>query len=145
MPSADSIPAEPTKFEKQSASPAPEPPTAQTPGRRATAFLDLYQKTLSTSLRTISYDNFAACFPTMAVNAPENLRGLHKAMIERLEGFAQVCLESYIIQHRTRHTSHTLPNLAIHLPIFSNLPIQYPVTGNTDEKPLSQTISQARS
>jgi len=90
MPSADTIPQEPTKLEKLSPSPRPEQPTAQTPGPRATAFLNLYQKTFSTTLRTISYDNFAACFPTIATNAPENLRGLHKAMIERLEGFAQV-------------------------------------------------------
>jgi kinetochore protein NNF1 len=91
MPSADSVPAESTILERKSPSPYPEPPTTQTPGPRATAFLNLYQKTLSTTLRTISYDNFAACFPTIATNAPGNLRGLHKAMIERLEAFAQVC------------------------------------------------------
>jgi hypothetical protein len=96
MPSADSIPADPIRGDNQLTSPRPEPPTAKTPGPRATLFLNLYQKTLSTTLRTISYDNFAACFPTIATNAPENLRGLHKAMIERLEGFAQVRSFSYI-------------------------------------------------
>jgi hypothetical protein len=90
MPSADPIPEDSTELDKQSISPHPEPTTAPTPGARASAFLTLYQKTLSTTLRTISYDNFAACFPTIAKNAPENLRGLHKAMIQRLEGFAQV-------------------------------------------------------
>jgi hypothetical protein len=106
MPSADSIPPDPIRGDNQLTSPRPEPPTAKTPGPRATLFLNLYQKTLSTTLRTISYDNFAACFPTIATNAPENLRGLHKAMIERLEGFAQVRSFSTTIKSDPSQSRH---------------------------------------
>jgi hypothetical protein len=119
MPSADSIPADPLRGDNQLTSPRPEPPTAKTPGPRATLFLNLYQKTLSTTLRTISYDNFAACFPTIAANAPENLRGLHKAMIERLEGFAQVLSFSYI--PRTSHLPLAAPT-KIYKQLSSQLP-----------------------
>jgi fructose-1,6-bisphosphatase len=75
---------------------------APTPGPRATAFLNLYQKTLDITLRNVSYENFAACFPTIAANAPENLRGMHAAMIERLEKFAQVCSTSFTLSLHSR-------------------------------------------
>jgi len=141
MPSAGPIPAEPTKLERQLPSPLPEPPTAQIPGPRATAFLNLYQMTLSTTLRTISYDNFAACFPTIATNAPENLMGLHKAMIERLEGFAQVCSQaSYIRAINSVDISYSSYSSHSHNFTFSNISITIPAS--TYGQSLSNTITQ---
>jgi hypothetical protein len=67
-------------------------PSTPTPGPRAAAFLQLYDKTLTTTLRTISYEAFSACFPNLSESAPETLRAFHGQMIERLGAFAKVCL-----------------------------------------------------
>lgn len=75
-----------------SPSPPPQQPTAITPGPRATHFLSLYNGALKTTLKTISYDNFAACFPTPATKVPDRLRVMHRGLVERLEGFANVSL-----------------------------------------------------
>ncbi len=71
-------------------SPTPAPPTAQTPGPRASAFVKLYNDALSNTLKSISYESFAACFPLIAVQAPDSLRAMHGAFVGRLEGFAKV-------------------------------------------------------
>jgi hypothetical protein len=85
MPSAD-----PT----HSPSPPPSAPTASTPGPRASAFITLYNSALSNTLKSISYDSFAACFPLIATQAPDSLRAMHGAFVGRLEGFAKVCFLS---------------------------------------------------
>lgn len=75
----------------QSPSPPPSAPTALTPGARATAFQTLYAKALSNTLHSISYSSFAACFPSIAVAAPDSLKSLHANFIQRLSDFASVC------------------------------------------------------
>lgn len=87
MPSADPIPRSP--------SPPPTAPTASTPGPRASAFIKLYDGALSSTLQSISYESFAACFPLIAAQAPDSLRAMHGAFVGRLEGFAKVCLLFY--------------------------------------------------
>lgn len=79
MPSADRSP-----------SPPPSAPTASTPGPRASAFITLYNNALSNTLKSISYESFAACFPLIAQQAPDSLRAMHGAFVGRLEGFAKV-------------------------------------------------------
>jgi kinetochore protein NNF1 len=74
----------------RSPSPAPQPPVALTPGPRAAAFTTLYDKTLKKSLEKISYDNFAACFPTIAAQVPGSLATMHKGFVGRLDGLARV-------------------------------------------------------
>ena len=87
MPSADPTP-------ERSPSPPPSVPTASTPGLRASAFIRLYNDALSNTLKSISYDSFAACFPMIAAQAPDSLRAMHGAFVGRLEGFAKVCFPS---------------------------------------------------
>lgn len=76
--------------------PAPEaaeqPPPPPTPGPRATAFLKLYDNALSHTLRAISYESFAACFPSIAEAAPASLKAMHQGLVGRLERFAKVGL-----------------------------------------------------
>jgi kinetochore protein NNF1 len=102
MPSAVAMPSE-EKIDLP-VLPSQVPSATLTPGPRAMRFLDLYSKTLSTTLRTVSYENFSACFPTIAAKAPENLKGLHKAMIERLERFAKVGFPFFLIYAEWRGT-----------------------------------------
>ncbi|KAG0646910.1 hypothetical protein D0Z07_6468 [Hyphodiscus hymeniophilus] len=84
MPSAD-----PT----QSPSPPPSAPTANTPGPRAQAFIKLCNDALSKTLRSVSYDSFAACFPLIASQAPEALRTVHN-MSRRGRGDGEETLRS---------------------------------------------------
>src|SRR3954466_10996665 len=74
-----------------SPSPPPVPPTASTPGIRASAFQKLHNDALASTLKAISYDSFADCFPLIAAQAPGSLRAMHGDFISRLERFAKVC------------------------------------------------------
>lgn len=80
MPSASASP---------SPSPPPPAPTAHTPGPRAKQFIDVYELALSRTLAAIPYASFAACFPSIAAQAPAALRGMHGSMVARLQGFAR--------------------------------------------------------
>ena len=62
------------------------------PGARATALQNVFAQALAASLRTVSYDNFAACFPTPAAKCAAGLRAVWAQMVERLEGHAKVPL-----------------------------------------------------
>ena len=92
MPSAD-----PSPQPERSPSPPPSAPTASTPGPRASAFITLYNNALSNTLKSISYDSFAACFPLIAAQAPDSLRAMHGAFVGRLEGFAKVCCRHFLL------------------------------------------------
>lgn len=86
----------------RSPSPPPPQPIAETPGVRATQFQALYTKTLAKTLSTLSYTNFATCFPTIASAAPESLKALHQTFISRLSSFAtaefaQICASRNVI------------------------------------------------
>ncbi|KAL3425227.1 mind kinetochore complex component [Phlyctema vagabunda] len=67
-----------------SPSPPPQAPTAMTPGHRATSFLVTLDKTLAHTVKAITYDHFAACFPNIARNAPETLKWMHGNMQQLL-------------------------------------------------------------
>lgn len=78
----------------RSPSPVSAPPIAATPGPRAANLMKLYADAISHTLKTCSYDNFAACFPTPAKNAPEAMETLHKEFVERLGEQCRVGLYS---------------------------------------------------
>ncbi|CZR68477.1 uncharacterized protein PAC_18376 [Phialocephala subalpina] len=82
-----------------SPSPPPQPPTSHTPGPRALAFQDLYNKALDNTLKSISYTSFSSCFPQISVQASQALQGMHSGMISRLGDFAREEFEM-ILQER---------------------------------------------
>lgn len=69
----------------RSPSPATAPPIPLTPGPRASALLKIFHDALHATLQKCSPTNFAACFPTPATYVPENLDGLHRDFVARLE------------------------------------------------------------
>lgn len=75
-----------------SPSPPPTAPVALAPGHRASNFIALYNHALDKTLHSMSYENFAACFPTIAEKAGDTLRGAHRSVIETLGRSARVCL-----------------------------------------------------
>ncbi|KAI1247842.1 hypothetical protein MGN70_011735 [Eutypa lata] len=65
--------------------PLPTRHTAQAPGPRASRFQDVLDSTLAHTLAKISWDNFAACYPTIAAQSkPGMLRAVQRQMVERL-------------------------------------------------------------
>lgn len=78
--------------------PLPTPHTAVTPGPRATRFQQVYASSLAHTLAKISWDNFAACYPTMAASggAAATLRKVQKQMVDRLEELCNVSLHSSV-------------------------------------------------
>jgi kinetochore protein NNF1 len=101
MPSAD-----PTTDVK-SPSPPPNPPTALTPGVRAQAFITLYNKTLDSTLNSISTSSFSACFPSISTNAPTQLAAMHTGMTNGLRSFAlnefeTIMEERRVVEHLNR-------------------------------------------
>lgn len=87
----------------RSPSPAPSAPVADAPGRKATVLADIYSKALAATLRTCSYDNFAACFPTPAVRTPRVLRAVWEQICGKIESkgraeFEQILKERQVVQ-----------------------------------------------
>lgn len=64
--------------------------TSITPGRRATALQTIYHEALAHTVKTISYESFASCFPTPARYCPNSLRAVWKQMMGRFEELAKV-------------------------------------------------------
>lgn len=85
MPSATS----PNTHTEPSPSPPPQAPTATLPGPRATAFINLYNSALNSTLSSISYETFSECFPLIAAQAPGALKAMHESVVSRLGGFAR--------------------------------------------------------
>lgn len=71
---------------EQDAPPSPilSPPIASAPGPRASALQNLYTSAISHVLKTCSYTNFSACFPTLARTIPEPLQSVHDQFTTRL-------------------------------------------------------------
>nr|POE77708.1 polyamine-modulated factor 1 [Quercus suber] len=65
-------------------SPMPSPPIASAPGPRAVALQNLYTSAISHILKTCSYTNFSACFPTPAQAVPTSMQLLHEQFIAKL-------------------------------------------------------------
>ena len=68
----------------RSPSPVPAPPVATAPGPRASALQKLYNDAIAHVLKTCSYHNFSACFPTPAAQVPGSLKLLHEQFTEEL-------------------------------------------------------------
>ncbi|KAF8851986.1 Nnf1-domain-containing protein [Acephala macrosclerotiorum] len=88
MPSAD--PSTSTNDNRdESPSPPPQAPVQAAPGPRAAALLDLYDRILTNTLKSISYPSFSSCFPQISIQASHALQGMHSGMISRLGDFAR--------------------------------------------------------
>ncbi|KAI9817837.1 MAG: hypothetical protein M1827_000956 [Pycnora praestabilis] len=72
-----------------SPSPPPPPPIAETPGPRATRLSELFSSALAHTLKTCSYNNFAACFPTPAKYVPGSLQAVWKQLNAKIEELAK--------------------------------------------------------
>lgn len=68
----------------RSPSPASAPPIPSAPGPRATALQKLYADAIAHVLKTCSYNNFAACFPTPAKEVPGSMKALHEQFNQKL-------------------------------------------------------------
>jgi len=68
--------------------PLPARHTAVTPGPKAARLQELFASSLAHTLAKISWDNFAACYPTIAARAPGTLKHVQKQMVDRL---GQLC------------------------------------------------------
>ncbi|KAI5370708.1 Putative nuclear MIS12/MIND complex subunit PMF1/Nnf1 protein [Septoria linicola] len=68
----------------RSPSPIGPPPTPSAPGPRATALQKLYNDAINHVLKTCSYNNFAACFPTPARQVPGSVKLLHEQFTQKL-------------------------------------------------------------
>ncbi|KAH8593736.1 Nnf1-domain-containing protein [Bisporella sp. PMI_857] len=94
-----------------SPSPPPSAPTALTPGPRAAAFQTLYANALSNTLRSITYESFAACFPSIAISAPESLKSLHANFVQRLSDFASDEFQTILAERSVVASLNTLESL----------------------------------
>ncbi|CAK4031594.1 Hypothetical predicted protein [Lecanosticta acicola] len=68
----------------RSPSPAQPPPTPAAPGPRASALQKLYNDAINHVVKTISYSNFSACFPTPSQAVPASVKLLHEQFTEKL-------------------------------------------------------------
>ncbi|KAF1992007.1 Nnf1-domain-containing protein [Aulographum hederae CBS 113979] len=80
----------------RSPSPPDAPPIALAPGPRATALSNAFNGALAATLKRISYDNFASCFPTPAKYRPETMDAFWRDFTGRLEGVCKSQFESLI-------------------------------------------------
>jgi kinetochore protein NNF1 len=72
----------------RSPSPPANPPIPLTPGPRATALHNIFSTALAATLKTNSYANFSACFPTPARHCPGALENVWRQLNGKLEGAA---------------------------------------------------------
>ncbi|KAH8668339.1 Nnf1-domain-containing protein [Xylariales sp. PMI_506] len=79
--------------------PLPSRHIAVAPGPRAARFQAVLNDGLSRTLGKITWDNFAACYPTIAAQAPGTLKAVQKQMMDRLSALCRKEFES-IIQSR---------------------------------------------
>ncbi|KAI9750752.1 MAG: hypothetical protein M4579_006324 [Chaenotheca gracillima] len=96
---------------EKSPSPPGSPPVQETPGHRATALHNIFISALSHTLRTCSYENFAACFPTPARACPESLRELWRQMVGKMEVLAKSEFDSILSERAVVPSLNTLDRL----------------------------------
>lgn len=70
--------------EPQASAPAPAPAAPVVPGPRATRFQELYAQSLKRTLGKLKWDNFAACYPTVAKKAEPVLKQVQTQMADKL-------------------------------------------------------------
>jgi kinetochore protein NNF1 len=64
--------------------PPPPPPPHILPGPRAARLQELYAQSLRRTLAKLKWENFAACYPTVASRAEPVLRQVQAQMVEKL-------------------------------------------------------------
>lgn len=96
-----------------SPSPPPQAPIASTPGPRAAALIQLYEKTLNSTLHGISYESFSACFPSISASAPASLQHMHSAFISRLSAFAKDEFNTILEERRVIENLNRLDELIV--------------------------------
>lgn len=87
-----------TTVDNRSPSPVPPPPSAQTPGPRATALNNMFTAALMHTIHTCSYANFAACFPTSAKHAPAVLNNVWRQIVGQVEDKAKREFEEILVE-----------------------------------------------
>lgn len=95
----------------RSPSPALPPPTPSAPGPRATALLKLYNDAITHILKTCSYSNFAACFPTPAQQVPQSVKLLHEQFSAKLGESMRKEFESILDERGVVHALNELDAL----------------------------------
>ncbi|KDB20515.1 hypothetical protein H109_07520 [Trichophyton interdigitale MR816] len=77
--------------EPQEPSPSPPPaaPVPLTPGPRASRLQQVFSQALLHTIRTNSYANFSACFPTPAKHVPRSLESVWRQLNAKLEESAR--------------------------------------------------------
>ncbi|KAL6908974.1 Nnf1 domain-containing protein [Trichoderma evansii] len=68
----------------QTSAPQAAPAAPVVPGPRATRFQELYAQSLKRTLGKLKWDNFAACYPTVAKKAEPVLKQVQTQMAEKL-------------------------------------------------------------
>lgn len=111
----DPIPAaatvtETVRSDNDDAQPPPSPPlppkhVPATPGPRATGLREVYRRALSHTLEKVSWDNVAACYPTVAARAPATLRAVQGQMVELLREKCNVRSFSSTLSNTPLHSS----------------------------------------
>ncbi|EHK41367.1 hypothetical protein TRIATDRAFT_31296 [Trichoderma atroviride IMI 206040] len=77
--------------------PAAPPAAPAVPGPRATRFQELYAQSLKRTLAKLKWDNFAACYPTVASKAEPVLKQVQTQMAEKLAEKCEREFESILI------------------------------------------------
>ncbi len=93
VPAAGDDPAAAAASESDPMPASPPLPTrhaAAAPGPRAARLAELYASSMARTLAKVSWDNFAACYPTAAARSPAALRAVQTAMVERLRELCDV-------------------------------------------------------
>ncbi|KAJ1337469.1 kinetochore protein NNF1 [Microdochium nivale] len=99
---------------------APPPPASPplptrhvqvTPGPRAAGFQNLLDKSLESTLKKVSWDNFAACYPTIAAQAPATLKAVQKQMVDRLGALCRREFQSIFEQRQVVAKMNELESL----------------------------------
>ncbi|KAH8127911.1 hypothetical protein ACSS6W_003900 [Trichoderma asperelloides] len=76
---------------------APAPAAPVVPGPRATRFQELYAQSLKRTLGKLKWDNFAACYPTVAKKAEPVLKQVQTQMAEKLAEKCEREFESILV------------------------------------------------
>ncbi|KAK1756194.1 kinetochore-associated protein NNF1 [Echria macrotheca] len=85
--------------DREDSPPLPERHTPITPGPRAARLQDVFGTALRRTLARMSVDNFGACYPTIAREAPRTLESVQRQTVERLAGLCEKEFQS-ILQSR---------------------------------------------
>ena len=110
-PASDQIsPGDASQLQPQSEKPAPPPPPPPPAGPRARRLQELFRSSLQHTLAKISWDNFAACYPTAAARNPVTLQAVHRAMVERLR---ELCASEFAVVLRNRDVVRRLNELEV--------------------------------